>query len=768
METQEFNGVIPLTDIIERIKNGKYKLLSCIVASLILATIYNYMAKPVYRASSIIAIEELSKDNILNIDIGNAIYKTNFIANRIQEIKTLSFAQKVYDALPDSIRGLFPLPDEQVEGFDKEKYIVQTINESVFAIVSEDASNMIVVSFESENPELTQRVANTMTQVLQKSNLDYWRKESSNLRKFVEEQIKVVQQRLQVTEDSLRKFREEANITSLDEETKEILRRITEAENLYNQIKTRRDAAEKKLNLIKQKLAEQKESLGDSTLNSHTPLVNKLKEQLINLEVQYTNLRVQNYPEDHPKIVKLKSDIDKIRSKINITTQEILGGAKAEDVIDPLSQFKSYMEESISLEIEIESSRAQERKLITTIGSYNDRLKGFSSQEGTLFGLLRDRDINNKNYVRLLEEREQARLREAAEIGNMQVIEFAEKPLSPYKPRKKLNMAIAILAGTAIGFLLIILKDSINDVPRTKESIEKILKLPVIASVPKVNDRGLRFSRKSQHGSTLLNNGVSQSFYRDAYTYLWNHLQSTQNGKPRKVIMITSVVPGEGKSTIASNLAITSARLGQRTLIIDGDIRKPSVHEMLKMQLSPGLTNLFEKATEIKLSQQQSLVVEENGIQVPVFNNFIKSVENLSEQEEFVTYANSVLQLSEKERFQVISAGDAKIEPDILWNSPLLKDILTFLNQPFDTVILDMPPLLGIPDALSIASYVDQMVLCVASEQVDKKTLMNTQNLLKQSNCPVTGVVWNKVDPITIYGKSNYRRYYKNYYISEK
>lgn len=766
METQEHNGVIPLSDIIDRVKNGKFKLLSCIIVSLILVTIYNYVAKPVYRASAIIAVEERSKDNILNLDMGNATYKTNFIANRIQEITTLSFAQKVYDALPDSIRGLFRLPDEPVEGFDKEQYIVKKINESAFAMVSEAASNMIVVSFESENPELTQKVANTMTQVLQKSNLDYRRKESSTLRKFVEEQIKVVEQRLQVTEDSLRNFREEANITSLDEETREILRRITEAENLYNQIKTRRDAAEKKLNLIRKKLAEQKESLGDSTINSPTPLVNKLKEQLINLEVQYTNLRVQNYPEDHPKIVQLKSDIEKIRSKITITTREILGGAKAEDVIDPISQFKSYMEESTSLEIEIESYRAQEKKLTQTIGSYNNRLKGFSGQEGTLFGLLRDREINNKDYIRLIEEREQARLREAAEIGNMQVIEFAEVPLFPYKPKKKLNLAIALFAGAAIGFLLVILKDSINDAPRTKESVERILKLPVIASVPRVNARSMPFGKKSQQENTLLNDGVTQSFYRDAYTYLWNHLQITQNGKPRKVIMVTSVVPGEGKSTIASNLAITSARLGQRTLIIDGDIRKPSVHEMLKMQLAPGLTNIFAKAMEIKITQKQDLVVEENGVEVPLFNNYLKSVENLSEQEEFVSYVNSIIQLSEKERFQVITAGDARIEPDILWNSPLLKDILTFLKQPFDTVIIDMPPLLGIPDALMISSYVDQMVLCVASEQVDKRTLISTQSLLEKSNCPVPGVVWNKVDPIAIYGKSNYRRYYKNYYAS--
>lgn len=760
MEKHESSNVVSLTDVIDRIINNKLKLFITISIALILASIYNYTAKAVYRSSAIVAVEEFNKDNILNLDIGNAIYKTNFIANRIQEIKTVSFAQKVYDALPDSVLGLFRLPDDPQEGFDKEKYLVQKIQESSIASGSEKASNTIVVAFDSDNPELAQTVANTMTQVLQKSNLDYRRKESAGLRKFVEEQIKVVEQRLQASEDSLRTFREKANITSLDEETKEILRRITEAENLYNQIKTNRDAAEKKFKLIQEKLAEQKESLGDSTLNSLTPLVSKLKEQLINLEVQYSNLRVQNYPEDHPKIVQLKSDIDRIRSKIRITTREILGGAKAEDVIDPIAQFKSYMEESISLEIEIQSYRAQESKLSSTIDSYNDRLKQFSNKEGILYGLLRDREINNKNYIRLLEEREQARLREASEIGNLQVIEYAERPLSPYKPRKMLNMAVALFAGAAIGFLLILLKDTISDVPRSKESIEGILKLPVIASVPKMNERGLPFGNKSQQGSPLLNEGAAPDFYRDAYTYLWNYLKISQNGKPRKVVMVTSAVPAEGKSTIASNLAITSARLGHRTLIIDGDIRKPSVHGMLKMQLSPGLTNLFAKAKEIKLAQQENLVVEENGIQVPLFNNFIKSAENLAEQEEFVSYTNSIIQLSEKDQLQVITAGDADVEPDILWNSPLLKEMLTFLKQPFDTVIIDMPPLLGIPDALLIASYVDQTLLCVASEQADKKTLINAQRLLEQSNCQVSGIAWNKVDPVSIYGKNKYYKYY--------
>lgn len=760
MATQKPDSVFALSDIIDRVRRGKLKLFACVAVSLILVLIYNYKAKPVYRASAIMAVEEFSKDNILNVDIGNALYKANFIANRIQEIKTPAFAQKVYEVLPDSIRGLFRLPDDPPPGFDKESFIIQKIEASVLATSSEKASNMIVIACDSENPVLAKTIVNTVTQVLQRINLESRRKEFTNLRQFIDEQIAVVEERLEKAENTLQAFRSQANITSLDVETGELLQRITEAENLHTQIKTKKEATEKKLNLIHDKLAEQKKEFSDSVSSPLTPLVAKMKEQLIDLEVQYSNLRVQKYPEDHPKMVKLKSEISQLREKIINTTREIFREARSDEFIDPIAQFKNYVEESIALEIEYESLLAQEKSLKETLAAYNERLSRLSTQENTLYGLLRDREISNKNYIQLLEEREQARLREAAEIGNIQVIEAAETPLTPYQPRKLVNIVMALIAGTFLGIILIFLNDSISDVPRSREALEKILKLPVISSIPKLSQGGMPFIKKADQKGVVMNNGATANFYRDAYSYLWNHLQLSRIGKAHKVILVTSAVPGEGKSTIASNLAITCARLGDRTILIDGDIRKPTVQNIFARPISPGLTNLFSQAMEVRLSHAAKPFAQESLNEIPSFNAYFKAGQNFSDQPDFVSQTTAVIQPAAIEGLQIITAGNGEVEPDILWNSPVLKEIISFLKQTYEIVIIDMPPLLGIPDALFIAPHVDQVLLCVAAEQADKRTLIHAQNLLEQSNCQVSGVVWNKVDPVFIYGKNRYYKYY--------
>jgi hypothetical protein len=178
-------------------------------------------------------------------------------------------------------------------------------------------------------------------------------------------------------------------------------------------------------------------------------------------------------------------------------------------MIDPLLSIKNYLEESTALEIEIQGLNAQQGHLQETLQSYNQRLKSLSGKDAALFDLYRTREVNNKLYVGLLEEGEKARLREAAEIGTMGVIEGAKAPLIPYKPTKKLNMIIALFAGSMIGLLLIFLKDSLNDVPRTQEEVERVLNLPVLASIPKVNRKwtvslnGDSAGRKWRHSSSL-------------------------------------------------------------------------------------------------------------------------------------------------------------------------------------------------------------------------------------------------------------------------
>jgi len=466
MENQQ-PDFVTIGEIFNKTRRRKWTLLSCVVLSLLLVFLYNRRATPIYRASAIIAFERFSKDNILEFDFASASYKDNFIANRIMELKTLTFAQTVFHALPDSFRQLFSLPDSKPTDFDPEKYIITKIQDNISVAQTKSSSNLLTISFDSENTELAKEVTNTAIDVLRKRNLTYRREEFASLKKFIDEQIKVVKQKLEVAQDTLSDFKSSQNIASLEDESREILTRITQAEILYNQIQTDKKAAQKKLSVIQQKIDEQKKNISGSVPETSNPMIVKLKEQLIELEMQAAGLQVQGYSEDHPRRQELNTEIEQVKQNLVKLTMGVIQDQNLKGMIDPLSSIKNYLEESVAIEIQIQALLAQQGHLEETLRSYNKRLKNLSANDAMLFGLLRDREVNNKLYVRLLEEREQARLREAAEIGTVRVIEQAKTPLIPYKPRKKLNMIIALLAGSAIGLLLIFLKESLNKCSRS-------------------------------------------------------------------------------------------------------------------------------------------------------------------------------------------------------------------------------------------------------------------------------------------------------------
>lgn len=729
METKD-PDFITIRGLFDKVRRRKWTLIACVVLSLLLAFLYNRLSTPVYRASAIVSFERFSKDDVLNFDFANASYEARFIANRMNELKTRTFAQNVFRVLPDSIRQFFRLPDSKPTDFDSEGYVITLIQEAISAEQTEKTPNVLTLSFDSENAELAKQVTDTVVDMLKNSSLTYRRQEFASLKQFIDEQIKVAERQLHQAEDALSSFKGSDNITSLEDESREILRRITQAEILDNQIQTDREAKESKLSVIRKKMDEQKKDVSSTFLESSSPTIAKLKEQLVDLEVQLAGLQVQGYSEDHPRRQELTNTIKRTKQSLLELTMTMIQDQNLTSIVDPLSLLRNYLEESVTLEIEIQALLAQQGHLQKILQSYNERLKGLSAKDATLFGLLRDREVNNKHYVRLLEEREEARLQEAADIGTLHVIDEAQMPLLPYTPRKALNIVIALFAGTMVGLLLIFVKSSFNDSPQTYEALEAVLGLPVLASVPSIKSKAM--VSPFAHPGT---NERLMPLYQDAYVYLWRRIQSSNHGKINSV-MISSATPREGKSTVAANLAITAAKTGEKTLLIDGDLRKPSLAKLFNVSDSHGLSNLVSEQTECIHSAN------------PVFA-FADELPTLPP-----------LQDLPLKGLKFLGAGSSQNEPGLIWTSSQLREALEFLIKDFDFVVIDSPPVLGIPDAVSIASCVDGIILCVEAEQTDKGLLLRTRDILTQANSNLVGVVWNKVDLRHFYDKYKYQKHY--------
>ncbi len=766
MENQE-SRELSLAEILDIVQRRKVILFVSIILAIIPVLLYNHLATPIYQANAIVAFEDYNKEMMPAFDFAGSVSRGNFVANRIQEVKTRTFAGEVYEVLPDSVRRLFRFPKPLPAEFDAERHVISLIRADL-SVELLKTTDLVNIAYACESPELAQIVANAVTTVLQKNNLRIRRQEYTSVREFVDEQIRVVKDRLQQAEDALRDYKSEENITSLEDESKEILQRVTQAEVLYNQIQTEKDAQQKKLSVTLKKLDEQKQDLASSITQINSPLTVKLKEKLVEFEIRYSSLLVQNYPEDHPKMVELKAEINQTKQALIQSTMQILQGGKLKGVIDPISQLQKYLEESIALDVELQAVGAQEAHLRKTLNNYSNNLKKLPDKELALVRLLRDREVNNKIYTKLLEEREQARIREAAEIGNIRVIEPAEKPRGPTRPKKMLNLIIGVFTGVTIGLALIFVREFLQEAPRTQEQIERILRLAVLTLVPQIK-RGFTFELNGRHRKRMLidQNGATP-FIQDAYSYLWSSLQFSNRRRPL-LVMITSAVPAEGKSTVSSNLALTAARHGKRTVLIDGDLRKPVLHELFGVSCSPGLRNLVVEAKQTWPSLPAGIkALPEPKTSLPAELDFAGEESFHSFHETIFPALDNALQTTEVENLRILTMGDPLLAPDVFWTSPVTEEILSMLRKVADFIIIDTPPVIGMPDASIIARYCDGVIFCIAAGQTDKTTLQRAKKIMEQSSNKLWGVVLNKVDPSAIYGAAKYYKHYARYYSKGK
>ncbi len=764
MEKQERQD-LSLAEILDIVQRRKFILLVSILLAIVPVLLYNHVATPMYQANAIVAFEDYNKEMMPSFDFAGPVYRGNFVANRIQEVKTRTFAKEVYDDLPDSVRQLFRFPEPLPARFDVERHVVSLIRAGLSAELIK-TTDLVNIAYACEDPELAKIVANTISTVLQKNNLRIRRQEYTSVREFVDEQIRVVKDRLQQAEDALRDYKSHENITSLEDESKEILQRVTQAEVLYNKIQTEKDAQQKKLSVTQKKLDEQKQDLTSSITQINSPLTVKLKEKLVELEIRYSNLLVQNYPEDHPKMKDLKSEINQTKQALVQSTMQILQGEKLKGVIDPISQLQKYLEESISFDVELQALGAQEAHLRKILDNYSGHLKELPDKELALVRLMRDKEVNNKIYTKLLEEREQARISEAAEIGNIRVIEPAERPRAPTRPRKMLNIMIGLFTGVTVGLVLIFVREFLQEAPRTQEQVERILRLPVLTLVPQIK-HGFIFELNGRHRKRMLiGDDGEMPFIQDAYSYLWSSLQFSARRRPL-LVMITSSGPSEGKSTIASNLALTAARHGKKTVLLDGDLRKPVLHEIFNVSCSPGLRNLVVEARQtwpalpagINASPESESSSEVDFGREESFRSFHEAI--------FPALENA-LQTTEMENLQILTMGDPLLAPDVFWTSPVTEEILSMLRRIADFIIIDTPPVIGMPDASIIARYCDGVLFCVAAGETDKTILLRSKKILEQTSNKLWGVVLNKVDANVIYGTTKYYKQYAKYYSKGK
>jgi capsular exopolysaccharide synthesis family protein len=333
--------------------------------------------------------------------------------------------------------------------------------------------------------------------------------------------------------------------------------------------------------------------------------------------------------------------------------------------------------------------------------------------------LKRDAEGNKTMYDGLLTKLKEATLAAGLKSSNIRWVDPAMVPSSPTRPAKSRNIALSFLVGLVGGIGLALLREYLDNTVKTPDDVETLARLPSLAVVPAFTD-GKGTARKSRLLGGASVNGhekrielvaqhLPKSQMSEAFRALRTSLLLSQAGHPPQVILVTSALPREGKTTAAANLAVTLAQLGDRTLLIDADLRKPGVGRLLNL-------------TDGKYAGLSS---------------FLAGVSSLDS----VTVPHPAIP-----NLVAIPTGPLPPNPADLLSSHKLADAIRQLRTQYKFIVIDSPPIMAATDAVIVSVQADGVLLVVRSGETPKEAFTRARDLLTSVKCHLLGVVLNAVD----------------------
>lgn len=496
----------------------------------------------------------------------------------------------------------------------------------------------------------------------------------------------------------------------LDEEAKNILSFLLQYDSQINTYNLQIQENKATIQALEELLKKVDEKIVSSETISTNPVVDQLKAKLVNYRVELAGL-TRIYSENDPRVLEIK---DKIAETEKLLKDEVAKIVSAQvKTINPAYQnlYTQYIEAQYKGEI-LNSIIVSIEKLRDT---YQQKLSKLPVLEQRLLELERNLKVKENLYTLLLEKLEETRIAEAGVIGTATLVDSAIIPEKPVKPNKKLTLAIGGVLGIFLGILFVFLFEYADKSIKDEDELKRIAKGKIILG------RIPRFKvDENKEGSELVVLTSPTSPSSESIKLISTNINYSTTAEP-KVITITSSGPGEGKTTLAANLAISYAQNVKKTLLIDLDMRRPRVEKVLNIQRKNiGIVNHILK-------------------DIPLENITINYIENLD----------------------VIPVGPIPPNPTALLTSKKLEQALERLKEKYEKIIIDLPPLLAAADALIISKYTDGMVLVVRAGKTERHSLKVTIENLESSDTNLLGIVINDINEKT----SNYYYYY--YYTEE-
>jgi polysaccharide biosynthesis transport protein len=593
-------------------------------------------------------------------------------------------------------------------------------------VSSVKGTDILEITFQDPSRELAKDIVDTLMIVYQKDDQNNQRKEAESARKYVKKELPRIEGEVKQAENELRLFKEQYNVVDLPTESVKAVETITNLNKEITSASALLAAETSRLqgmqNLFGGKDAQ---STIQSGLVSESPGLQKSLKELQEIESKIA-IEKTRFSDNDPSILNLKEkrqalvEILQKRFKQSLIGDKGFQGKVVE--LQPAGIQGNLIADYAKSEAQRTSLQKQITALVFVVDAYKKRMSALPKLEQTQNALGRKLDLTRTNYKTMLSKLQEIEIAEQQTLGNSRIQTPAELPQDPISPKKAQNIAIGGFLGLFLGAATAFLLDSADKRIKTGEEAKLLLPgYPVLGQIPVFgNQRQLPKIGKgtARTPGMLVLTGGPAGIEGEAFRMLQTNLQFLNVDDSLRAIVVSSSQAGEGKSTVAANLASAIAELGKNVLLVDADMRKPSQHMIWRQGNYEGLSNVLSGQCD-----QKSAIIE---VQPHVF---------------------------------LLTAGVIPPNPVVLIDSVQMSSLIAEWSETYDFVIIDAPPLTVAADAAMIGNQVGGLLFVLRPNVADKESVQYANEIINQSKLKVLGMVLNGVN-------LDKQRKYNQYYYS--
>ena len=697
-EREPAENTVPLSHYLWIVKRHRWMILcfvfTCVVATLVVSS----RITPIYESTATVDIDRAAPSGVMGQE-ANFSYLTDsdqFMATQVRLIQS--------DSVLRPVDQTFHL----VEHEEKETPLVKSLDPVEAPVKFKDLkvtrppnTYLLLISFRSKDPRRAADVSNAIANSYLQHTYNIRFRSSASLSSFMEKQLDELKAKMEKSSEALGRFERELNVINPEEKTSIMSARLLQLNTEFTNAQVDRAKKEAAYNSVRSG------SMEAAIVSSQGEALKKLAERQAEAEQKFAEVK-SHYGVNHPEYKKAAAQVAEVQRLIQTTRENI----------------------ARRVEIEFREAINKEKMLQQSVQEQKNEFDRINARSFEYRALKQEAEADKKFYDELVRKIKEAGINANFKNNSIRIADAARPALRPVSPNIRLNVLLAFIISTLIAVSAALVSDLLDTTMRDPEKVMRALRCEVVGTLPVVKDWKGRIgipSSGNSKGLVRVGDNHRVSGFRESVRTLRNSILLADFDRRLRSLLLTSATPGEGKSTIAVHLAISHAEQNHRTLLIDADLRRPSLQRRLGFTAATGLSNVI-----------------------------------LSDMH----WKDAVLPYTDVPNLDILPAGpSSRRAADLLGKG--LGRLLEEANEVYDLVILDSPPLLGFAEPLQMATAVDGVIVVALADKTNRKAVSSVLQTLGRLRAHVVGVVLNEVSKdlgesyyYYGYGYGYYHKYY--------